>query len=141
MTHFSRSIGTVTLGGARRIRDEALDQAAARGLSIALVIIDRTGGVVLAETMDDAPPGASEASLMKAKGAARYRAPTHLTAEFVKTLPAQLAQHALSLPDLCAFQGGVPIKVGERVVGGLGISGGTGAQDVEIALQAVMTVA
>jgi uncharacterized protein GlcG (DUF336 family) len=67
--------------------------------------------------------------------------PTHLTAEFIKTLPAQLAPHALSLPDLCAFQGGVPIKVGEKFVGGLGISGGTGAKDVEIALQAVAAVA
>ena len=78
---------------------------------------------------------------MKARGAARYLAPTHLTAEFIKTLPVQLAQHALSLPDLCAFQGGVPIKMGELFIGGLGISGGSGAQDVEIALQAVAAVA
>ena len=78
---------------------------------------------------------------MKARGAARYLAPTHLTAEFIKALPAQLAQHALSLTDLCAFQGGAPIKVGEQFIGGLGISGGTGAQDVEIALQAIAAVA
>jgi glc operon protein GlcG len=141
MTEYYRSIGTVTLAGARLIRDHAFDKASALGLSIALVIIDRTGVTVLAETMDSAPPGASEAALMKARGAARYLAPTHLTAEFVKTLPAQLAQHALSLPDLCAFQGGVPIKAGEQYIGGLGISGGSGAQDVEIALQSVASVA
>jgi glc operon protein GlcG len=79
--------------------------------------------------------------LMKAKSAARYRMPTHLTAEFVKTLPPQLAQHALSLPDLCAFQGGMPIKVGDRIVGGLGVSGGNGQQDIEVALRAVEAVA
>jgi len=141
MTQYSRSIGTVTLAGARCIRDHAFGQASALGLSIALVVIDRTGLLILAETMDDAPPGSSEASLMKAKGAARYRVPTHQTSEFVKTLPAQLAQHALSLPDLCAFQGGVPIRVGDQVVGGLGVSGGSGAQDVEIALQAAAAVA
>ena len=92
-------------------------------MSIAIAIIDRTGILVLAETMDAASPGSSETALMKAKGSARYLAPTHRTAEFVKTLPARLAQHSLSLPDLCAFQGGVPIRVGEEVVGGLGISG------------------
>jgi len=140
MTQFAQSIGTVTLAGARCIRDHALERATALGLSVALVIIDRTGVIKLAETMDNAPAGASEAALMKARGAARYLAPTHLTAEFIKTLPAQLAQHALSLPDLCAFQGGVPIKVGEQCVGGLGISGGTGAQDVEIALQAAAAI-
>jgi uncharacterized protein GlcG (DUF336 family) len=141
MTNFARSIGTVSLSGARCIRDNALNHASALGLSIALVVIDRTGVIKLAETMDGAPPGAWESALMKAKGAARYLAPTHLTAEFIKTLPAQLAQHALSLPELCAFQGGVPIKVGEQMVGGLGISGGSGAQDIEIALQAAQSVA
>lgn len=140
MTEYSRLIGTITLAGARCIRDHAFDQASALGLSIALVIIDRTGVTILAETMDSAPPGASEAALMKARGAARYLKPTHQIAEFVKTLPAQLAQHALSLPDLCAFQGGVPITVGEQFIGGLGISGGSGAQDVEIALQSIASV-
>jgi glc operon protein GlcG len=96
---------------------------------------------MLAETMDSAPPGASEAALMKARGAARYLKSTHQIAEFIKTLPAQLAQHALSLPDLCAFQGGVPIKAGEQFIGGLGISGGSGPQDVEIALQSAASVA
>lgn len=141
MTHHSQSFETVTLDGARAIRDNALAQADALGLSIALVVIGRTGLLVLAETMDHAPPGAPEAAWLKAKGAARYLIPTHATAEFVKTLPAQLAQHALSLPDLCAFQGGMPIKLGDHVVGGLGISGGTGAQDVEIATQAIAAVA
>jgi glc operon protein GlcG len=106
-----------------------------------LVVIDRTGILVLAETMDDAPPGASETALMKARGAARYRTATHRTAEFIKTLPAGLAQHALSLPELCAFQGGVPIVVGDRIVGGLGISGGSGEQDIAIALGAAAAIA
>jgi uncharacterized protein GlcG (DUF336 family) len=138
---YSRNLETITLDGARRVKEQALAQAAALGLSIALAVIDRTGILVLVETMDDAPPGASETALMKAKSAARYRMPTHLTAEFVKTLPPQLAQHALSLPDLCAFQGGMPIKVGDRIVGGLGVSGGNGQQDIEVALRAVEAVA
>lgn len=77
---------------------------------------------------------------MKAKGASRYRMATHLTAQFVSTLPAQLAQHALSLPEVCAFHGGVPIRMEGEVLGAVGISGGSGEQDVAIALAAVESV-
>ena len=54
----SRAVETITLDGARRVKEQGLAQAAALGLSIALAVIDRTGILVLAETMDDAPPGA-----------------------------------------------------------------------------------
>ena len=77
---------------------------------------------------------------MKAKGAARYRTATHTTAEFVKTLPTQLAQHALSLPEVCALQGGVPIQIEGEVVGGVGVSGGSGEQDIAISLAAAVSV-
>ena len=138
---YSRKLDTITLDGARRVKDAALAQAAALGLSIALAVIDRTGILVLAETMDDAPPGAWESALMKARGAARYRTATHQTGAFLKTLPAPLAHHALSLPELCAFQGGVLLAVDGRIVGGLGISGGSGEQDIQIAMAAVATIA
>jgi uncharacterized protein GlcG (DUF336 family) len=131
-----KTIKNITNHGAKLVRDNALSSARQLGIAISLVVVDRSGMLMAAETMDNAPPGASDAALMKAKGAARYQAPTHLTAEFIKTLSPQLSQHALSLPDLCAFQGGVPIKIGDDVIGGLGISGGSGAQDVEIAIGA-----
>lgn len=92
------------------------------------------------ETADSAAPGASEASIMKAKGAARYRIATHTTAEFMKTLPTALAQHALSLPEVCAFQGGVPILIDGETVGGVGISGGSGEQDIAVSIAAAASV-
>ena len=118
----------------------ALLQASELGIAVSVVVVDRTGVILLMETLDNAPPGSSEASMMKAKGAARYRMATHLTAEFVKTLPAQLAQHALSLPEVCAFQGGVPFRVEGEVLGGVGVSGGSGEQDIAIALAAAASI-
>lgn len=70
---------------------------------------------------------------MKAKGAARYRVATHRTAEFLTALPPDVAAHALSLPEVCAFQGGVPLQATGETAGAVGVSGGTGAQDVAIA--------
>ncbi|MGZ5921857.1 MAG: heme-binding protein, partial [Rhizomicrobium sp.] len=92
----------LTLAGARAVRECAADRAAALSLAIAIVVLDRSGALLMAEVADGAAPGSMDAALMKAKGAARYRSATHLTAEYLKTLPAWRASHALSLPELCA---------------------------------------
>jgi hypothetical protein len=55
---------------------------------------------------------------MKAKGAARYGVATLKTAEYLKHLSPALAQHALSLPDAGAFQGGAPIYMRSELLGG-----------------------
>ncbi len=132
MSEFTKTFRNLTLAGARRARDAALAEAAKLGVAICVVIVDRAGLLLLVETQDGAAPGSVEASLMKAKGAARYRVATHKTAEFVKTLSPGLVSHALSLPEVCAFQGGVPLQVQGETVGAVGISGGSGEQDVAI---------
>jgi glc operon protein GlcG len=140
MSEFCKVWHNITLEGAKQVRDRALLKASELGLSVSVVVVDRTGVILLMETADSAPPGASEASIMKAKGASRYRAATHTTAEFLKTIPAQLAQHALSLPEVCALPGGVPIQLKGEVVGGVGVSGGSGEQDVAISLAAAASI-
>ena len=115
MSEFWKVWLNITLEGAKHVRDHALVKALELGLPVSLVIVDRTGFILLVETADSAPPGSSEASIMKAKGAARYRIATHTTAEYVKTLPPQLAPHALSLPEVCALHGGAPIAWKERL--------------------------
>jgi uncharacterized protein GlcG (DUF336 family) len=134
-THY-QTCRNLTLAGARAVRDRAAARASELSLAIAVVVVDRSGALLLAEVADGAAPGSMDAALMKARGAARYRAATHLTAEYLKTLPAWRASHALSLPELCAFQGGVPIKVGDEVIGAIGVAGGSGEQDIAIAAEA-----
>jgi uncharacterized protein GlcG (DUF336 family) len=138
MTALTQTCQNLTLAGAKAVRDRAVTSAYALSLAIAVVVVDRSGALLLAEVADGAAPGAMDAALMKARGAARYRAATHLTAEYLKTLPAGLASHALSLPELCAFQGGVPVKIGAEVIGAIGIAGGSGEQDIAIASEAAM---
>jgi uncharacterized protein GlcG (DUF336 family) len=140
MNEFRKVWHNITLEGAKHVRDHALITASELGLAVSVVIVDRAGIILLMETADSAPPGSSEASIMKAKGAARYRIATHTTAEYLKMLPAQLAQHALSLPEVCAFHGGAPIQSEGEVVGGVGVSGGSGEQDTAIALAAAASV-
>lgn len=134
MTALYQTCKTLTLAGARAVRDRAA--ARASSLAIAIVVLDRSGALLLAEVADGAAPGSMDAALMKARGAARYRSATHLTAEYLETLPAWRASHALSLPEICAFQGGVPIRSGDEVIGAVGIAGGSGEQDIAIATEA-----
>ena len=140
MSEIRKMWHNITLAGAKRVRDHALLQASELGISVSVVVVDRTGVILLMETNDDAPPGAAEASIMKAKAASRYGIATHLTAEYLKNLSAPLAQHALSLPDVCAFQGGAPIRFEGEVLGGVGVSGGSGEQDTAIALASAATI-
>jgi glc operon protein GlcG len=135
-----RTLHSLTLAGAKQVRDHALLQASVQDLSLAIVVVDRLGSVLLMETADNAPPGAAEASLRKARGAGRYGIATHLTADYVKTLPPALAMEALSLPEVCAFEGGAPIRLDGELLGGIGISGGSGAQDIAIALGAAASL-
>ena len=83
-------------------------EAARLRLPVSTIVLDRGGALLIVETDDNAPPGASEASIMKARGAAWYGIATHKTADYLKNVPPQIAQHALSLTEACAFQGGVP---------------------------------
>ena len=140
MTALTQTCQNLTLAGAKAVRDRAAARASALSLAIAIVVLDRSGALLLAEVADGAAPGSMDAALMKARGAARYRAATHLTAEYLKTLPAWRASHALSLPELCAFQGGVPVKIGAEVIGAVGIAGGSGEQDIAIATDAAEAV-
>ena len=136
MTEFHKNWRNLTLAGARQVRDSALRAAIHSGVAISTVVVDRTGRILLMETDDEARPGAPEASIMKARGAARYGVATHATAQYLQTIPAQLAQHALSLPESCALHGGVPIRFHGELLGAVGVSGGSGEQDVAIALAA-----
>ena len=71
MHAYSTTLQTITLGGAQAVRDKAMIAARQLGIAISLFVVDVKGIVILAETMDGAPPGAPEAALKKAKGAAR----------------------------------------------------------------------
>jgi glc operon protein GlcG len=133
MSEYFKKMESLTFAGAEQIARLALAKAAQ---PIAIVVVDAYGDILLARTSDGAPPGLHDAALLKARGAARTGTATHLIAAYVQTLPPAIVQQALSLPNVCAFQGGVPVRGALGVAGGVGIAGGTGEQDIEIAIHA-----
>ena len=96
----------------------------------AIAIVDDGGHLVMLERLDGTFPAASAVSTEKARTAAVFRMPTENLENAIKSGRNALLGVALMTP----LQGGVPIVVGGRVVGAVGVSGAaSAAQDTEIA--------
>jgi len=108
-----------------------------RGIQVTIAVTD-AGGHLAALTRDDGAPFLSiNIAIDKAWTAASFGLPTHVWADVIANpAVAQLAHQ----PRLVAVGGGLPIVVDGRLVGGIGISGGTADVDrqaAEVALKAM----
>jgi glc operon protein GlcG len=96
----------------------------------AIAIVDDGGHLVMLERLDGTFPAASAVSTEKARTAAVFRMPTENLENAIKSGRNALLGVAVMTP----LQGGVPISLGGRVVGAVGVSGAaSAAQDTEIA--------
>ncbi|QFI68744.1 GlcG/HbpS family heme-binding protein [Sinorhizobium alkalisoli] len=125
---------------AKQLAAAAESAAEANNLSVTTCIVDQHGNVVMKQRMDGAILISIEMSERKAYTSAALRM---RTAEM--TALAQPGNPLFLLPSAAggrytALGGGVPIWIQGECVAGLGISGGTTEQDVEIAEAAVSTL-
>lgn len=104
-----------------------------------IAIVDAGGAVILLRRQDGASSVTAEAALLKASTASRSGASTQDLMGMSQDPPTRDLMLQLRLTD---DPGGVPLKVGRRVIGAVGVSGGTAAQDVGCASLAasVLTV-
>jgi uncharacterized protein GlcG (DUF336 family) len=124
---------------------EALAQAAKKksrelGVGVTLAITDENGNLRLLQRFGDAILPSIEISQKKAYTAAVLR---QSTAEFGKI--AQVGESAFGInvanSRLVIFGGGFPLQTGGRTVGGIGVSGGSVAEDEEVARAVLDTFA
>jgi uncharacterized protein GlcG (DUF336 family) len=123
----------VTLAQARQIADAAERAAGERGLRMAFTVVDPAGQPILVHVMDGTQSGSIAVSQKKARTAAQFRRTT-------KTFADGLAAGnlgVLTMDGVIALEGGVPILSGGRVIGALGVSGGTSPEDGQIAASAL----
>ena len=123
----------VTLAQARDLVDAAKRAARERNFTMAFAVALPSGEPILLEVMDGTQTGSIAIAPAKARTAARFRRPTKAFADGV----ASGNLGALTLEGIVAVEGGVPIVVSGRVIGALGVSGGTSQQDGEIAAAAL----
>jgi uncharacterized protein GlcG (DUF336 family) len=105
----------------------ALDACKARGYPVSVVVVDRGGDTMVALKADGAGPHTTENARRKAYTARTFRMSTQQFIEDMKTRPVRREQ--TTLPNVIAIPGGVPIKVGNDVIGGVGLSGSPGVDE------------
>jgi glc operon protein GlcG len=125
---------TLTLDGAKSVAAAALEHARSKGApGAAVAVVDAGGTLIYLERLDGTFLNASEISAGKARTAVLFGKPTRVFEDLVnKGRYAMLAVPAVA--PFTPLQGGVPITVGGKVVGAVGVSGAaSAAQDDEIA--------
>jgi len=107
--------------------------AACMGISMAIAIVDHEGLLQYFARMDGALPASTEIAIAKAYTSAALRMSTSEVGQ--KALPgAPLYGIQHTHPGkIVLFGGGFPLRLGERVAGGIGISGGSVEEDEQVA--------
>jgi uncharacterized protein GlcG (DUF336 family) len=129
----------LSLGVARLIADTALRTCEAQGNRVSIHIVDRYGQTIVSYMSDGAAPHTYENARRKAYTAMTFRRPSK---EFGERLAMNdtTAELQLMLPSMSGQQGGLPIRVGNDVIGGVGMSGANNGGD-EPCVQAGLTAA
>src|ERR671934_48261 len=101
------------------IAQAALDDCKARGYATSVVVVDRGGNTVVALRGDNASAHRMETARRKAYTAMTFKMTTE---DFIKEMATRpVRREQTTLPNVIAIGGGVPIKVGNDVIGGGGV--------------------
>lgn len=130
----TKSTPKLTYEGARAILEAAAQKAKEMKLSICIAVVDDGGHLLAFARIDDAKPSSARVAITKATSASLRRAATGPlpNAENTSVL-LSLGMPLASGGKLTCVRGGLPITWKGTVIGGIGISAGTEAQDEEVA--------
>lgn len=122
---------SITLEQAKKVMAGAEAEAKKNNWPVVIAILDSGGNIVLLQRLDNTQFGSIEVARQKAWSAVAYRRPSKVWQDVVASGGAGL--RILRLEGAAPFDGGLPILVDGRIVGGIGVSGVTGEQDGQIA--------
>jgi uncharacterized protein GlcG (DUF336 family) len=128
---------SLTLEAAKKIAAAAEAEAAKNKWTMVITVLDDGGNIVYLERMDETQIGSINVAVDKAKSAVNFKRPT-------KTFEDQVAggrNVILKLPGALPVEGGIPLMIDGKLVGAIGVSGGTSAQDGQVAAVGVAVFA
>ena len=129
---------SLSLAMAKTIAEGSIAECKAKGYNTSVVVVDRAGQVLVLLRDEQATAQVAEMARRKAYTARMFRT---TTMEFQKRTsePGYAAQRDLT--DILALGGGVPIKVGDETIGGVGSAGSTQETDDACAKAGIAKVA
>ena len=114
---------------AQSLIEAAAAEATKKGWPMNIAVVDSGANLVAFLRMDGAQLASIAIAEHKARAAAKYRRPTKIFEDAVQKLD---LKYILSLDDVVASRGGIPLIEDGKIIGAIGCSGGTGSQDEAI---------
>jgi uncharacterized protein GlcG (DUF336 family) len=121
---------SLTLAAAQAVAAAAEAEAARGGFNMCIAVVDDGGNLVCFHRMDETQIGSIEIAVAKARCAVAFKRPTKAFEEAV----AGGRNALLAMPGAVPIEGGVPLTVDGKVIGGVGVSGSRAPDDGKVAL-------
>jgi uncharacterized protein GlcG (DUF336 family) len=131
---------SISAEAAQRVLAAAAAKAAEIGVPMVIAVVDESGVLKAFSRMDGAALLSVEIAQDKAYTAVSFGISTDAWFDFIKNDP-PLLHGIVKTPRLIVFGGGYPLKVGDAMVGGIGVSGGHYEQDMVVAQAGVAALA
>lgn len=119
----------VSLERADAVLAAAVAESKNRGWKLVCAVVDSSTALVSFKRMDGAQLGSVDIAIHKARASAKFRRETKA---FEGGVQAGM-NYLLSLDDIIASRGGIPLLADGKLIGAIGCSGGTGSQDEVVA--------
>ena len=118
----------LTLEGAKKVIAAAEDEAVKNHVGCNIAVVDDGGNLVAFHRVDPTFPAGARVSIGKARTAALFRQPTK---NFEEVITQKGRTSMIALDDFTPLQGGIPIVVAGQIVGAIGVSGASSADQDE----------
>jgi glc operon protein GlcG len=127
----------ISLGRAQGAIAAAIGEAEKRGWALNVAVFDSGANLVAFSRMDGAQLGSIAISEHKARAAVKYRRPTKA---FEEGIQQKDYKYIMTLDDVIASRGGIPLIENGKLIGAIGCSGGTGSQDEAACMVGAATI-
>jgi glc operon protein GlcG len=123
----------ITLEAAKKMVAAGEAEALKNGWNVAITIVDASGALIMFQKLDETQPGSIAVSQGKARTSALFKRPTKAMEEMI----AGGKTAFLAVEGIIPLQGGLPVIADGKVIGAIGVSGVTSAQDEQVAAAAL----
>ena len=122
---------SISLENAKKAAAPALAEAHKNNWTVAVAIVNPDGTLVYFEKLDGTQNGSAQVAIDKARSAALYKRPTKAFQDALAAGGEGL--RILRLEGAVPVEGGIPLLADGKIIGAIGVSGATSAQDGQCA--------
>jgi len=126
----------ISLASAETVLNAAMGESTKRGWKLICAVVDSGANLVSLKRQDGAQIASIAIAEHKARGAVKFRRETKALENAVQNN----IHYLLTLDDVIASRGGIPLVTDGKMIGAIGCSGGTGSQDEVVAKAGAATV-